>query len=305
MSPDLQGLIARAKAVDGQPPFSDQALVDLRAGIRTLVHLGDASAIVGEGGAEFVVDPDARGRGQGTAMLERLLADAGDDDLLVWAHGDHPGARALAASHGLEPIRELLQLRRQVPELPSAPEPVEGPRSHGPGPSTSSGTGNASSGTGNSSSGTVRPFRVGVDEDEWVALNARAFAHHPEQGSVTRADLEQLEREPWFDADDFLVLRDVIGHRETDPDDTPMIGYCWLKVEDGIGEFYVVGVDPARQGGGAGRALMSAGFARLAARGIHTAALYVDADNTAAVGLYRSLGFKTYSIDIQYRHRAR
>jgi len=271
---ELRGLIARATAVDGQPPFSDQALIDLRSGVRTLVQFDDASAIVGEGQAEFVVDPDARGRGQGTRMLDRLLADAGDHELLVWAHGDHPAARALAASHGLEPMRELLQLRVAVPPTVS-------------------------------SARAVRPFRVGVDEDEWVALNARAFAHHPEQGSVSRADLEHLEREPWFAADDFLVLRDVIRPRETDPDDTPMIGYCWLKVEHGVGEFYVVGVDPARQGGGAGRALMSAGFARLAARGIRTAALYVDADNIAAVGLYRSLGFETHSIDIQYRHRAR
>ena len=274
MPAELRGLIARATAVDGQPPFSDQALIDLRSGVRTLVQFDDASAIVGEGQAEFVVDPDARGRGQGTRMLDRLLADAGDHELLVWAHGDHPAARALAASHGLEPMRELLQLRVAVPPAVS-------------------------------SARAVRPFRVGVDEDEWVALNARAFAHHPEQGSVSRADLEQLEREPWFAADDFLVLRDVIRPRETDPDDTPMIGYCWLKVEHGVGEFYVVGVDPARQGGGAGRALMSAGFARLAARGIRTAALYVDADNIAAVGLYRSLGFETHSIDIQYRHRAR
>ena len=271
--PDLQPLIARAKAADGQPPFSDQALVDLRSGERELLQLDEAYAIVGGGEAEFVVDPDARGRGLGTAMLERLLADitsgGGSGELLIWAHGDHPAARALAASHGLEPIRELLQLRMTVRELPT-------------------------------NTVTVRPFRIGVDEAAWVALNARAFANHPEQGSVTRSDLEQLEREPWFEADDFLVL-----WSETDPDDTTMIGYCWLKVEDEIGEFYVVGVDPTRQGGGAGRALMSAGFARLAARGIRTAALYVDAGNTAAVGLYRSLGFGTHSIDIQYRYRAR
>ena len=269
--PDLHPLIARAKAVDGQPPFSDQSLVDLRSSERSFVQIDDAYAIVGKGEAEFVVDPDARGHGLGTAMLERLIADiSAGEGLLVWAHGDHPAARALAASHALEPIRELLQLRRPAPEVPSAPELLP-------------------------TSGTVETFRVGTDEDEWVALNARVFAHHPEQGSVTRADLEQLESEPWFEADDFLVLRD----------DSRMVGYCWLKVEDGIGEFYVVGVDPTRQGGGAGRALMAAGFARLAERGIRTAALYVDADNVAAVGLYRSLGFETHTIDIQYRYSAR
>jgi mycothiol synthase len=46
---------------------------------------------------------------------------------------------------------------------------------------------------------------------------------------------------------------------------------------------------------------MTAGFARLAGRGIRSAALYVDSDNEPAVALYRSLGFRTHSVDIQYR----
>jgi mycothiol synthase len=136
-------------------------------------------------------------------------------------------------------------------------------------------------------------FRPGIDDAEWLRVNGRAFAFHPEQGSVSQSDLEALTAEPWFDADDFLLLRDGDA----------LIGYCWLKVEDSIGEFYVVGVDPDRQGEGLGRRLMAAGFARLADRGIRTAALYVDADNAAAVGLYRSLGFTEHAIDIQYAAR--
>lgn len=263
-TPDLSGLISRARAADGQPPFSDQALVDLRTGSRNLLTVGAATAILGVGEAEFVVEPDARGNGVGTAMLERILVDTADE-LLIWAHGDHPAARALAASHGLTAVRTLLQLRGEVNVVGEAP------------------------------TRSITVFRPGIDEDEWVALNADIFSFHAEQGSVTRADLEELEHENWFDAGDFLIARD--GDH--------MIGYCWLKVEHGQGEIYVIGVDSAQQGTGLGRALMAAGYARLAERGVSQVSLYVEGNNTAALALYRSLGFVDYSVDIQYSTSAR
>lgn len=250
-------LIERAWDSDGQPPFSDGSLIALRTGEKQLLETDGAAAVYSSTEAEFVVDPAARGAGLGTRMLEQILERC-DPDLKIWAHGDHPAARALAASHRFMPVRQLLQLRAPV-------------AAHSFGQSTST-------------------FRPGVDDDEWLALNARAFAFHPEQGSVSRADLDALTAEPWFDAGDFLLLRDG---------DT-LVGYCWLKIEDGIGEFYVVGVDPQRQGEGLGRRLMDAGFARLSARGIRTAALYVESDNVPAVALYRSLGFTEHSVDIQY-----
>ena len=261
-------LIADAKAADGAPPFSDQSLVDYRVGSRELVAIDeDAAALVSPKDAEFVVSPDSRGRGLGTRLLETLLARGSK---LFWAHGDAPAARALAASHGLEPVRELLHL---VGEVSITPPP---------------------------SSTATRPegldtFVPDQDEDEWVALNARTFAHHPEQGSVTSADLEQLERESWFRADNFLVLRR----------DGVMIGYCWLKVEDDRGEFYVVGVSPDHQGEHLGSLLFDAGLARLAELGIRSAHLYVERDNAAALRLYRSRGFSQDSIDIQYEVRSR
>lgn len=253
--------------MDGQPPFSDQSLIGLRTGASTLVSLGDtAAAIVSPGEAELVVDPDARGAGLGTRLLEQLIASS-TGDLKVWAHGDHPAAAALAASHGFTVDRRLLQLRTAVP-------------------------------LGKPSS--VDSFRPGSDDAEWLRINALAFAFHNEQGSVTQRDLDELKTENWFDAEDFLVIRDG----------EILIGFCWLKIEDTpgsseqVGEFYVVGVDPARQREGLGRRLMDAGFARLEARGIHTAALYVEADNVAAVALYRSLGFTDDTVDVQYRlHR--
>ncbi|MCU1413607.1 MAG: mshD [Microbacteriaceae bacterium] len=268
-APDA-GLISRARAADGQPPFSDQSLVDLRQGARTLIAVESAAAIVGQGEAEFVVDPDARGHGIGTAMLERILAGT-TGDLLVWAHGDHPAARALAASHGLEPVRTLLQLEKRRIEL------VEiSPTKH--------------AGEVSTSSTRFSAFHVGRDEQAWVTLNARIFSFHAEQGSVTVDDVLQLETEEWFDAGDFLVAWDG---------DT-MVGYCWLKIEDGTGEIYVIGVAPEQQGTGLGRTLMAAGYARLAERGIRTVHLYVEGDNEKALALYRSLGFTDRSVDIQY-----
>jgi mycothiol synthase len=260
-------LASRAEAADGAPPFSDQALVDYRLGRRELVEIDrDAAALTTlpeapEGRtAEFVVDPESRRRGIGTRMLEQLLAD---DVRMFWAHGDHPGARRLASTHGLAATRELLHLVGPVSITPS-------------------------------SAATTRPethtFEVGRDEDEWVALNAVIFADHPEQGKVTRADLDQLESENWFSADNFLTLRR----------DDRMIGYCWLKIENGRGEFYVVGVAPDQQGEHLGALLFDAGLARLAALGIRDAHLYVEADNEPALALYRSRGFTQDAIDILY-----
>jgi len=274
-------LADRARSVDGQPPFSDQAIVDARRGERRVLAIGEsavallASATNGPAEAEFVVDPDARRHGHGTALVETLITESAGE-LLIWAHGDHPAARALAARFGLENVRTLLQLRAEVEVSTGTPlpEPVDGQVS--------------------TRSTSEESFRPGIDDADWLALNARAFASHPEQGSVSQSDLTDLTREPWFDADDFLLLRD---------ENTALIGYCWLKVEDGIGEFYVVGVDPDRQGAGLGRRLVAAGLARLASRGIRTAALYVEADNEAAVRLYRSFGFADHSVDIQYALR--
>ena len=257
----VSSLIERCRVADGQPPFSDGALVELRLGERSLKMIDErALAIVSKTEAEFVVDPDARGRGLGTQLLESILAESAPG-LLFWAHGDHQAARALAASHGLRPIRRLLQLRMPV-----------------------------SSHVARTGTDQADAFRPGADDAGWLRVNARAFAFHPEQGSVTQADLDALQAEPWFVAEDFRVIRG----------DGEIIAYCWLKVEDEIGEFYVVGVDPDRQGEGLGRRLMDAGFARLAERNIHTAALYVEADNAPAVGLYRSLGFTEHSVDLQY-----
>ena len=275
-SPELNDLIERAQAFDGSAPFSDGALAQFANGERELVWERDATgALVGAAldsplASEFVIDPDARGLGHGARMLDMLTHPSrggASTAKLFWAHGDHPASRALARHHKLESVRTLLHLR--VDPLPS---PLA--------------TGGVVVGTA-----AIRPF-VPADAPGWLELNARTFAGHPDQGGVTRGDLDAIMAEPWFDAADFLLLEDG----------AELVAYCWLKRTGDTGEFYVVGVDPQRQGEGLGQALMVAGFARLRERGIRSAHLYVEGDNAPALRLYRGYGFVDASVDVQYHY---
>jgi mycothiol synthase len=65
---------------------------------------------------------------------------------------------------------------------------------------------------------------------------------------------------------------------------------------------YVLGVAPAEQGSGLGRALTTIGLRHLARdRGLATAMLYVDAENVPAVAVYERLGFTVHETDLMYR----
>ena len=145
---------------------------------------------------------------------------------------------------------------------------------------------------------TVRGFRPGSDEQAWLGVNARAFAHHPEQGRWTLDDLRLREHEPWFDPAGFLLAVDI--------EDT-VLGFHWTKVhppagdDPALGEMYVLGVDPGGHRRGLGAALTVEGLRHLAAEGLTTAMLYVDESNAAAVALYRRFGFEIYQADVSYQ----
>lgn len=281
-------LIGTAAAADGQPAVSESGRLRLRGGARESVrHLllwtpedGGAEVLTGYGqidgsdpaeapSAELLIHPGRRSRGHGGALAGAVLDETGRR-VRVWAHGGHPTARHLAERLGLELFRELRQLRRGLsPDgagLPEAPVP-EGV--------------------------TVRTFVPGRDDSAWLAVNAAAFAHHPEQGGMTQRDLSDRVGEAWFDAAGFFLA--FRGEE--------LVGFHWTKVQpDGVGEVYVVGVAPGEQGSGLGRALTAIGLRHLAVdRRLGTAMLYVDADNGAAVRLYERLGFTTYEVDLMYR----
>jgi mycothiol synthase len=145
----------------------------------------------------------------------------------------------------------------------------------------------------------TRPFQVGDDDDAWLEVNNRAFHWHPEQGGWDLDTLRARQKEPWFDPAGFLMVDDIApdGSRQ-------LAGFCWTKVHSDhtpvLGEIYVIAVDPSAHGRGLGRALTLAGLAHLAEVGAPMGMLYVDAENTAAVTLYRSLGFEVFRTDRAY-----
>ncbi len=279
----IRELIAAATDFDGVAPVGEQVLRELPhqrtghllaaegddiLGYLNLTPGGDGADAMGE----LVVHPRARRRGIGTALL-RTAAARERNAVRFWAHGTQPAARALADTLHLAVVRELLQMRRTLQDLPEPVAP-DGLR--------------------------IRTYAGASDDAELLRVNNAAFAWHPEQGGWTEADLAERRLEPWFDpAGLFLAFAKDTG---------ALLGFHWTKVHTdrpGLGEVYVVGVDPAAQGRGLGRILTQVGIDHLAGRlsGYDDAEvmLYVEADNAAAVSTYRRLGFAVCNVDTAYR----
>jgi mycothiol synthase len=246
-----------------------------------------------EATGELVVAPAHRRHGVGTALVDALedalknAPEPQDRTLRLWSHGNLDAVRALALRGGYSEVRELWQMRRSlladVAPLPavSVPDGFE-----------------------------TRQFVVGQDEEAWLRVNARAFADHPEQGRITRHDLDRRIAEPWFDASGFILIEDVRGRvpvlaashwtKVVPTADSPARSTVEPTVRATEGEVYVVGVDPAYQGLGLGRTVTVLGLEHLRDQGLTEATLYVDADNRAAVATYSRLDFAVAAVDIMY-----
>ena len=222
---------------------------------------------------EVAVHPSYRNQGVADRLVGELRSTRGFAGLKAWSHGNHEAAAELAARYGYRPVRELWKMRLTTAAARTArvvlPDGV-----------------------------TLRAFVPGQDEDAWLAANRAAFAHHPEQGNMTRADLDARMAEPWFDPAGFLLAVDGRGQPAGLPLDqgapparraTPRSARSTSSASR-----------PAAQGTGLGKALTVAGIKYLQRQGLHAVMLYVDADNIPAVALYRRLGFTRWDVDVMY-----
>lgn len=288
---DIVRLVDRCTDRDGMRPLSEHVWLHLKQGgdergihlvardaaaeVVGYAHLDPTDRVEGSS-AEIAVDPRHRRQGLGRRLVETLIATSPDGRLRLWAHGEQAGATELATRLGFTRARVLWQMRRSLyAPLPRAiiPPGVE-----------------------------LRPFRVGRDEEAWLDLNRRAFAHLPDQGSWQLADLELRLGEPWFSPTGFLMA----WRKDR------LIGFHWTKVHGAvnatiehqhpaIGEVYVVGVDPDERGTGLGRAVTLAGLHHLRSLDLSQAMLYVDASNLPAIRLYEGLGFVRWDTDVLFR----
>ena len=290
---EIRQLVARVEQARGFRPLSDQAWIAFQSlepnGTAAVVARSDTatdndtdtsnttreSSIVGyahvelaaeSATCEVVVDPTTPFVPTAAQLLSVALT-AVSQPLYWWAFDQADEHIAVAKQVGLRSTRQLLQMRRTLPVTERTPD---------------------------SRGVQTRPFVPWVDNEAWLQVNNRAFAWHPEQSGWTADMLEQRIREPWFNADGFL-LHEVHGR---------LAGFCWTKIHADdtppIGEIYVIAADPDFAGRGLGTGLTLAGLDWLARAGMTIGMLYVDASNRNAVAMYERLGFVVFRTDVMY-----
>lgn len=266
----VRRIVAAADAYDGVVNLNEAATLELRHGGLEAAELflhHDGFALLRGRELDLLVSPGARGRGIGTALLTASLA-ADHEILEAWSHVDHPAAGSLARGFGFDRVRDLWVMARPL----EAPLDARVPDSV-----------------------LVRGF-TDADIPTILDINARAFAHHPEQGGLSEGDLRRRMSEAWFDPQGLLIAERA-GR---------VAGFHWTKMHpDAVGEVYVVAVDPDAAGHGLGGVLTAAGLDYLHSQGAREVILYVDADNDPAVHLYERWDFTRSRVEAQYRRESR
>jgi mycothiol synthase len=268
----LHALIAGVEAAVGRSPLSENKVMRLEGGLdsREVVVVDEDGRLVGYGQAawhrgagetrghwalEVVVESQSRHGDIVERLIEDLREEVGDDDSTLWSRSAY--VSEAAASGGWSRQRVLWEMHAKLPVAPVESVDI-GFR--------------------------FDTFGVGIDEEAWLEANNVTFAGHPENGQMTRRDLETRMAQGWFDASGFILA----WHG------TELAGSCWTKVHDnGVGEIYIVGVVPRWEGHGLGKVLVRLGLDHLATvENTATAMLFVESSNERAIDLYQQLGFE-------------
>jgi mycothiol synthase len=288
---EILALIEEARRIEGHAPVGEHKASHLAVGARDWVGVlaYDGDRLVGYAhtrwnapqarprmAVEVVVHPRWHDRDVARRLLNEtraVLGRAGGGLLYLWVHWVADSRATLAARMGFRINRELAYMVRDLAAPPEVtlPEGV-----------------------------TLRAYRPGRDDAAFLAVNNAAFAGHPENGGWTAEDFAERRALDWFDPEGLLMAwrgEELLGfhwtkwHGHTGEDPPP---------HEPVGEVYVLGVAPAAQGLGLGRALLRAGLAHLHRRGCRRVLLYVDTASEGARRLYESEGFRTRSLEVCY-----
>ena len=233
------------------------------------------------------VQPEARRRGVGRAVLKRLEGLAREMAAEMagelppgrrrwyasWCVDSADGTRVLLAAEGYRPVRYFFEMLREgladVPDLP-LPDGLD-----------------------------MRPVRP-ADHRRIYDAQAEAFRDHWGAREWTDAMFEGLFASPDLDTSLWRVAWDG----------DEVAGGCanWVFPEEnerlGVSRGWLEQVSVRRpwRRRGLARALMAASMRAFAERGLTSAALGVDAENpTGALGLYEGLGFHVHKPTTSYR----
>lgn len=259
----MQTLAKLVSKHDGIAPLNEASMLALTNKATLRISLFDETVgAIAVGTAPVEFMVHPRYRRQGRGTaLLKELIRRGETRF--WAHGDLPGAQKLAAHFGLDASRTLLKLR--LTEF----EETTGARVE---------------------TLTIRGFRDS-DIPTILEINRLAFSQHPEQGAMDLPDFDARRAQDWFRPEGLFVA-EIEGR---------VVGFHWTKIENSIGEVYVVGVHPDEHGRGVGTALTAHGLTYLTNSGVDAIELYVEGDNQTALGVYRKLGFVEVNRDVLYQ----
>ena len=254
--------LAEVADADGHPPLSEHKVTTMgrersRVGVWSiqgaicLVGVASQHDLDGHWAVEAALSAQRRTSDEEDAAVQQAVGLAPTSELhTFWAF--RPGQIDAARRLGYVEVRSVLRMSGPIPSGPAASAP-----------------------------GLSIARMTERDIGAIVAINDRAFADHPEQGSMTVASFHSLMKRAWFDPEGVLVARwkGRIG------------GFCVTKYETGAaGEVHILAVDPEASGSGLGKTLAHRGLLWSAERGAVAAQAWVDETNRPAVGLYRALG---------------